>query len=147
MLRISLLLMCIPGMALAETGAGETLPSTADLFSWSYLGQVIASLALVIGLLFGALWIMRRVNGVGQAVGGQMRVVSSLGLGQRERAVLVSVGEQQILLGVAPGRVGSEPGDCVAVNNDLRCRQTKQPVRSLSLLDFMRFAACIANRE
>jgi len=106
-LRISLLLMCIPGMALAETGAGETLPSTADLFSWSYLGQVIASLALVIGLLFGALWIMRRVNGVGQAVGGQMRVVSSLGLGQRERAVLVSVGEQQILLGVAPGRVAA----------------------------------------
>jgi flagellar protein FliO/FliZ len=99
--------MCIPGMALAETGAGETLPSTADLFSWSYLGQVIASLALVIGLLFGALWIMRRVNGVGQAVGGQMRVVSSLGLGQRERAVLVSVGEQQILLGVAPGRVAA----------------------------------------
>ena len=107
MLRISLLLMCIPGMALAETGAGETLPSTADLFSWSYLGQVIASLAMVIGLLFGALWIMRRVNGVGQAVGGQMRVVSSLGLGQRERAVLVSVGEQQILLGVAPGRVAA----------------------------------------
>ena len=107
MLRISLLLMCIPGMALAETGAGETLPSTADLFSWSYLGQVIASLALVIGLLFGALWIMRRVNGVGQAVGGQMRVVSSLGLGQRERAGLVSVGDQQILLGVAPGRVAA----------------------------------------
>ena len=107
MLRISLLLMCIPGMALAETGAGETLPSTADLFSWSYLGQVIASLALVIGLLFGALWIMRRVNGVGQAVGGQMRVVSSLGLGQRERAVLVSVGDQQILLGVATGRVAA----------------------------------------
>ena len=107
MLRISLLLLCIPGMALAETGAGETLPSTADLFSWSYLGQVIASLALVIGLLFGALWIMRRVNGVGQAVGGQMRVVSSLGLGQRERAVLVSVGDQQILLGVAPGRVAA----------------------------------------
>ena len=107
MSRILFLLMCIPTMALAETGAGETLPSTADLFSWSYLGQVIASLALVIGLLFGALWIMRRVNGVGQAVGGQMRVVSSLGLGQRGRAVLVSVGDQQILLGVAPGRVAA----------------------------------------
>ena len=107
MSRILLFLMGIPTLALAETGAGETLPSTADLFSWSYLGQVIASLALVIGLLFGDLWIMRRVNGVGQAVGGQMRVVSSLGLGQRERAVLVSVGDQQILLGVAPGRVAA----------------------------------------
>ncbi len=107
MLRIALMLLSISGSALAETGAGETLPSTADLFSWSYLGQVVASLALVIGLLLGALWIMRRVNGVGHAVGGQMRVVSSLGLGQRERAVLVSVGDQQILLGVAPGRVAA----------------------------------------
>ena len=87
MRRLLLLLLIAPSMALAETGAGETLPSTADLFSWSYLGQVMASLALVIGLLFGALWIMRRVNGVGQAVGGQMRVISSLSLGQRERAV------------------------------------------------------------
>lgn len=107
MFRIVLLLLSISGPALAETGAGETLPSTADLFSWSYLGQVVASLALVIGLLLAALWMMRRVNGVGQAVGGQMRVVSSLGLGQRERAVLVSVGDQQILLGVAPGRVAA----------------------------------------
>ena len=107
MFRIALLLLSISGPALAETGAGETLPSTADLFSWSYLGQVVASLALVIGLLLAALWMMRRVNGVGQAVGGQMRMVSSLGLGQRERAVLVSVGDQQILLGVAPGRVAA----------------------------------------
>ena len=107
MLRTLPILLAIPTMALGETGAGETLPSTADLFSWSYLGQVIASLALVIGLLFGALWVMRRVNGVGQAVGGQMRVVFSLGLGQRERAVLVSVGDQHILLGVAPGRVAA----------------------------------------
>ena len=107
MRRLLLLPLIAPSMALAGTGAGETLPSTADLFSWSYLGQVMASLALVIGLLFGALWVMRRVNGVGQAVGGQMRVVSSLSLGQRERAVLVSVGDQQILLGVAPGRVAA----------------------------------------
>ncbi len=81
MRRLLLLLLIAPSMALAETGAGETLPSTADLFSWSYLGQVMASLALVIGLLFGALWVMRRVNGVGQAVGGQMRVISSLSSG------------------------------------------------------------------
>jgi flagellar protein FliO/FliZ len=34
-----------------------------------------------------------------------MRVIAGLPLGARERAVLVQVGNQQILLGVAPGRV------------------------------------------
>jgi flagellar protein FliO/FliZ len=45
-----------------------------------------------------------------------MDVISTLPLGQKERAVLVRVGKQQILLGVAPGRVTtlhvlSEPVD------------------------------------
>ncbi len=34
-----------------------------------------------------------------------MRVVASLSLSARERLVLVQAGEQQLLLGVAPGRV------------------------------------------
>jgi flagellar protein FliO/FliZ len=101
------LLLLAPSAGFAQTAAGDTLPGSADLFSLSYLAQVFFSLALVIGLLVGALWVMRRVNGVGHAVGGQMRVVASLGLGQRERAVLVNVGDQQILLGVAPGRVAT----------------------------------------
>ena len=31
---------------------------------------------------------LRRFNGVGRSLGGKMRVISSIGLGQRERAVL-----------------------------------------------------------
>ena len=107
MFRFIPLLFCLPTLASAQTDAGETLPRTGDLFSLSYLGQVALSLALVIALLVGALWVIRRMNGVGTAVGGQMRVVSSMGLGQRERAVLVNVGGQHILLGVAPGRVAT----------------------------------------
>ena len=81
MFRFIPLLLCLPTLASAQTDAGETLPRTGDLFSLSYLGQVALSLALVIALLVGALWVIRRMNGVGTAVGGQMRVVSSMGLG------------------------------------------------------------------
>ena len=70
MLRCATFLLFTPAFAVGQTGAGETLPRTEDLFSLSYLGQVALSLALVIGLLVGALWVIRRVNGVGQAVGG-----------------------------------------------------------------------------
>lgn len=107
MVRLLPTLLYLPVLAFGQTEAGETLPRTEDLFSLAYLGQVALSLALVIGLLVGAMWVIRRLNGVGQAGSGQMRVVSSMGLGQRERAVLVNVGGQHLLLGVAPGRVAT----------------------------------------
>ena len=87
--------------------AQEAAPAVAasSLFTGDYLLQVIGSFVLVIVLLFGALLFLRRFNGVGRSLGGKMQVISSIGLGQRERAVLLQVGEQQILVGVAAGNV------------------------------------------
>jgi len=45
------------------------------------------------------------VRGLNRASSDALDVISTLPLGQKERAVLVRVGKQQILLGVAPGRV------------------------------------------
>mgnify|MGYP000383068744 CR=1 FL=1 len=42
---------------------------------------------------------------LGSGTGQSMRVVSAISVGTRERVVLVQVGEQQLVLGVAPGRV------------------------------------------
>ncbi|WP_268746571.1 flagellar biosynthetic protein FliO [Nitrincola sp. A-D6] len=49
-------------------------------------------------------WLLRKVT----LLPGQhrkLRVVAAMSLGNRERAVLVQVGEQQLLLGVAQGQV------------------------------------------
>lgn len=67
--------------------------------------RVIIALVVIIMLIIGLAWGVRRYSGVGSAVSGQMRVLGSLPVGNRERVVLVKVGEEQILLGVAPGRV------------------------------------------
>jgi flagellar protein FliO/FliZ len=80
------------------------------------LGQVTLSLALVLALIFATAWVARRMRGLNRASTDAMDVISTLPLGQKERAVLVRVGKQQILLGVAPGRVTtlhvlSEPVD------------------------------------
>jgi len=87
--------------------AQEAAPAVAasSLFTGDYLLQVIGSFVLVIVLLFGALLFLRRFNGVGRSLGGNMQVISSIGLGQRERAVLLQVGEKQVLVGVASGSV------------------------------------------
>jgi flagellar protein FliO/FliZ len=80
------------------------------------LGQVTLSLGLVLAVIFAAAWIVRRMRGFNRAASGALDVLADLPLGQKERAVLVRVGKQQILLGVAPGRVStlhvlSEPVD------------------------------------
>ena len=88
-------------------GAQEVAPavSPSSLFTGDYLLQVVGSFVVVILLLVAVLVMLKRFNGVSTSMGGDMRVVSSVGVGQRERAVLLQVGEQQVLLGVGPGNV------------------------------------------
>jgi flagellar protein FliO/FliZ len=91
----------------APTLAQDASPgvSPSSLFTGDYLLQVIGSFAVVILLLIGVLVLLRRFNGVSSQMSGNMRVLSSIGVGQRERVVLVQVGEEQILVGVGPGNV------------------------------------------
>ena len=66
--------------------------------------QAIAATAIVIALIFGLAWIARRFTG-GAASGGLIRVRSAAAVGARERVVIVEVGEQWLVLGVASGQV------------------------------------------
>lgn len=69
------------------------------------LGQVFLGLLLVVGMILGMAWLLKRMGGGGYAQGKSMKVVAALSLGAREKAVLVQVGDKQMMLGVAPGRV------------------------------------------
>lgn len=70
----------------------------------SYI-QMILGLLFIVLLIFGLAWFMRRMGGLQSVMGGSMKLLGGVSLGQRERAVLVQVGETQMLLGVAPGSV------------------------------------------
>jgi flagellar protein FliO/FliZ len=56
-------------------------------------------------VIFALAWLMRQLRGGSNRVSGAIDVVASVPLGQKERAVLLKVGNNQILVGVAPGRV------------------------------------------
>lgn len=71
------------------------------------LFQVTLGLALVLGLIFAAAWAVKRYTVLPGGVSGALRIVSVLPMGQREKVVLVQVGEKQLLLGVAPGRIST----------------------------------------
>ena len=67
--------------------------------------RVVLALVLVLGAIYAAAWLMRRLRGVGGASTGNLQVISQVGLGARERAVLLRAGDQQVLLGVSNGSV------------------------------------------
>lgn len=71
----------------------------------AYFGQVMFGLLVVLASIVLIAWLARRF-GAGSFLGsGEMKVVASVAVGTRERAVMIDVAGQQMLLGVAPGRV------------------------------------------
>jgi flagellar protein FliO/FliZ len=63
------------------------------------------ALLLVLGLILGLAWLLRRLPGAGFRPSEGLHVVASLQLGAKERAVVVEVGGQQLLLGVTPAGI------------------------------------------
>lgn len=66
---------------------------------------MIIGLAVVLGVLFAVVWLMRRTGALRQSATGGLRLVAGLAVGARERVVLVEIGEQWLVLGVAPGAI------------------------------------------
>ena len=97
------ILLFVTSSALAQETAPAVAPSS--LFTGDYLLQVVGSFVVVILLLVGVLVLLKRFNGVSGQMSGNLRVLSSVSVGQRERAVLLQVGDQQVLVGVGPGNV------------------------------------------
>ena len=101
MLRAALaLLLAGAHGAVAAAAAAKAPPGPA-----SSLVQVVFGLLLVLGLMVGTVWLMKRM-GMAKAGGTQIaKVVGGVSVGNRERVMVVEVGDQWIVVGVAPGRV------------------------------------------
>ena len=98
---MSLLLAAATQAAKSASGVGSAAPSPPSL-----LGAVFA-LLLVLGLILGMAWVLKRLPGSGFRPADGLRVVASLAVGAKERVVVVEVNGEQLLLGVSPGGVRS----------------------------------------
>lgn len=88
-----LMLLLLPNLALAQG-------PEVRWDSWALSSLLVIGIILVLG------WLLRRLRGASLLGGSrQLKVVSSLALGQRERLVVVQVGEEQYLLGVTAQQI------------------------------------------
>jgi flagellar protein FliO/FliZ len=90
----------------AATAAAEAPARLVESpLSAANLADTAIGLLIVLGLMLGLAWLVKRyarLPGIGK---GQVQILGGVSLGARERAVLLSVEGRRLLVGVAPGRV------------------------------------------
>jgi len=93
-------------VAATDTTKGKAIASLTNepIGIGSYL-QMFFGLFIVVALIFGMAWFMRRMGNMNSGTAGNLKVLGGISVGQRERVVLVQAGETQLLVGVAPGEI------------------------------------------
>lgn len=66
---------------------------------------MLASLVVVLLVIFALAWLLRRLQSTSLARGALVRVHGGVPVGQKERVLVIESGGQQFLIGVAPGGV------------------------------------------
>ncbi|HTJ95024.1 MAG TPA: flagellar biosynthetic protein FliO [Pararobbsia sp.] len=92
----------------AHRAAAQAIDTGSAVPSLGFAGmaQALFGLAIVIVLIFGCAWLARRL-GLNRPAArtGLVKLVSTTPLSQKERVVVVEIGETWLVLGVAPGSV------------------------------------------
>ena len=97
---VALCASCI-GTAVATTPPSVAAPAVPA----GGITQVVVGLAAVLALVAAIAWLLKRFSGLRATGSGSIRVLGGAAVGQRERVVLVEVGDTWLLVGVAPGQV------------------------------------------
>ena len=108
-------------------------PSPAMVFA-----KVIFVLGFIVALILFSAWFARRSGFANFINNENFKTIASLSLGQKEKAVLIKVGKQHLLLGVAPGGISnlftfSDDEDPLCNPSDETSKQNDKQSRDFSL--------------
>lgn len=92
-------LLSLPSLALHASEANAPGLSTGNYV------QATLALAFIVALLFGITWAARKVSGGKMFGQGNLKVISGIALGPRERIILVEVEDSWLVIGIIPGQI------------------------------------------
>ena len=104
-LFLFLFLFELPLLLAAESSTQIEKVAQTDPLSFMGVLNMLFGLVVVIALILGLAWVLRKYGRLPMTNQVEMKVLGGLSLGTRERAVLIQVEGHRLLLGVAPGRV------------------------------------------
>ena len=85
--------------------AGEKAKALVEPVNTGSILQMIFGLAVVVFLIVGVAWFMRRMGSFHGHANSNMKILGGMSVGQRERVLLMEVGKTQLLIGTSPGNI------------------------------------------
>ena len=70
-----------------------------------YLLKLTGGLILIVALILLLAWRVKKFNPNQKSPTGLIKIIAGLSIGTRDRIVLLQIGEEQILVGLTPGRI------------------------------------------
>ncbi len=101
-------LMLLPLMLLAEPSSAAEASngvSQASVLDTSSLIQMFMALGLVIVIIIGLSFAVRKFNMFSAGPARHIRIVGGLALSNKDRLLLIQVGDEQLLISASPGAV------------------------------------------
>ncbi len=89
------------------SSSAKSIVIPAKTNSASQLASLAGGLALILVLIYGLSWFVKRFSQGGFLQNPTMKIVASMPLGTRERLMLVDVGGKQLLLGVTATQINT----------------------------------------
>jgi len=99
------LLLWLPLEAAVAADKTVGIAARPDPFSFASILNMILGLVVVVALILGLAWVLRKYGRLPVNQQVNMKILGGLSLGTRERAILVEVEGKRLLLGVSPGHV------------------------------------------
>jgi len=100
---VAFLIIGLPAELLAQQASSDI--AVVEPLSTSYLMKLTGGLILVVAAIFCFAWLLKRLKLTQHSQHGLLKVVAGLPLGTRDRIIVLQVGEEQLLLGLSPGRI------------------------------------------
>ena len=105
---VAIVIALLSALLIDDADAQTTVPATVATSGAASpvvgMMQGLVGLVIVIGFIFAAGWLMKKM-GPRTRSSGVVQVVGGASVGPREKVVVVRFGGQTLLLGVAPGQV------------------------------------------
>ena len=99
-------ILVLTGLLSAPALAQSQLDSPAlEPLSTPYLFKLTGGLLLVVVVILVFAWLVKKFNLNQQSQNGLIKIIAGLSIGTRDRIVLLQIGEEQILVGLTPGRI------------------------------------------
>jgi flagellar protein FliO/FliZ len=90
----------------------------------SYLLQLVFGLLIVVLCIFALAWFSKKMNRFNSSTDDALKIIGAISMGSRERIVHLQIGEEQLLIGVSPGRINTlhvlnEPVETITKSNSI----------------------------